>query len=219
MEFNFNNITSDVYYTLDNDLNVKEYKDLESAIAAQPELYIIVQETKGTWINYVGFSYYFINQGIKIRVFNNLGHQVSTLNEKGWSLDSMGIEDRGNYQLTAFHARIVDPRRYTFMRQYYGDGFRGFRKCIKSFHEASHFDCIENYVLSNKNRDLQQWSVCKDIVLGRFQALRRRNQPELGQFDNWEQDQLLIEQQALHAKLELLTQEKNKLQAMLDNSD
>jgi hypothetical protein len=42
---------------------------------------------------------------------------------------------------------------------------------------------------------------------------------EVSQFNSWEQYQLLKENEALQAKLELLTQEKTKLQAMLDNSE
>lgn len=42
---------------------------------------------------------------------------------------------------------------------------------------------------------------------------------ELSQFNSWEQYKLLKEKEELQAKLELLTQEKTKLQAMLDTPD
>lgn len=42
---------------------------------------------------------------------------------------------------------------------------------------------------------------------------------EVSQFNSWEQYQLIKENEALQAKLELLTQEKNNLQAMLNNPE
>jgi hypothetical protein len=176
MEFNFSTINSDVYYGLDNELNIKEYWDLTSAIATKPELYLIVHVTIGKWINYVGYSYQFTNQGIKIRVLNNTGQQVSTVHENIWSLDSMGIEDRDNHQLTAFHARIVDPRGNTISRKYYGEGFHGFLNSIRFFREVSKYDSIESYLLSKKNKDLRVQY--KNLVLEIHALKEKTNHPE-----------------------------------------